>query len=70
MAERVGKYGGHSKELASTFLVGNESSMLWHWRAGFKLPEQPWSMRAGRKEAKAGDLQSRPAGTRAWAPMQ
>jgi GNAT superfamily N-acetyltransferase len=24
-------------ELASTFLIGNESSMLWHWRAGFKL---------------------------------
>ena len=28
-------------ELASTFLIGNESSMLWHWRAGFKLLEQP-----------------------------
>ena len=40
-------------ELASTFLVGNESSMLWHWRAGFKLLEQPWSMRAIRREAKA-----------------
>jgi GNAT superfamily N-acetyltransferase len=51
------------KELASTFLVGNEASMLWHWRAGFKLPEQPWSMRVSRKEAQAGDVQSRPAGT-------
>jgi GNAT superfamily N-acetyltransferase len=29
---------GHSR-LASTFLIGNESSMLWHWQAGFKLPE-------------------------------
>ena len=26
--------------LASTFLLGNESSMLWHWRAGFKLLER------------------------------
>jgi len=31
--------------LASGFLVGNESSMLWHWQAGFRLPEQPWSLR-------------------------
>jgi GNAT superfamily N-acetyltransferase len=35
---------GHGK-LASTFLVGNESSTLWHWQAGFKLLEQPWSLR-------------------------
>ena len=34
------------KELVSSFLIGNESSMLWHWQAGFRLPEQPWSMRA------------------------
>ena len=40
-------------ELLSTFLLGNESSMLWHWRAGFKLLEQPWSMRAIRREIKA-----------------
>ncbi len=32
--------------LVSTFLVGNESSMLWHWQAGFRLPEQPWSLRS------------------------
>jgi GNAT superfamily N-acetyltransferase len=25
------------RELASTFLLGNDSSMLWHWQAGFKL---------------------------------
>jgi GNAT superfamily N-acetyltransferase len=24
-------------ELASTFLQGNDSSMLWHWRCGFRL---------------------------------
>lgn len=39
--------------LASTFLVGNESSMLWHWRAGFRLLEEPWSMRAVRRKAGA-----------------
>ena len=36
---------GYSR-LVSAFLVGNESSMLWHWQAGFRLPEQPWSLRA------------------------
>lgn len=25
------------RELASTFLLGNEASMLWHWRNGFHL---------------------------------
>jgi hypothetical protein len=25
------------QELASTFLLGNESSTLWHWRNGFRL---------------------------------
>jgi hypothetical protein len=35
-------------DLASTFLLGNESSMLWHWRCGFRLlgypasPRLPW----------------------------
>jgi GNAT superfamily N-acetyltransferase len=24
-------------ELATTFLLGNDSSMLWHWRQGFRL---------------------------------
>jgi L-amino acid N-acyltransferase YncA len=28
-------------ELASTFLLGNESSTLWHWRAGFRLLPHP-----------------------------
>jgi hypothetical protein len=25
------------KPLASTFLLGNDSSTLWHWRNGFRL---------------------------------
>jgi hypothetical protein len=30
-------------ELASTFLLGNDSSMLWHWRTGFRLlPHRRW----------------------------
>lgn len=33
------------RELASSFLLGNESSMLWHWRNGFRLLEYPGSMR-------------------------
>jgi len=32
-------------ELASSFLLGNESSTLWHWRAGFRLISYPGSMR-------------------------
>jgi GNAT superfamily N-acetyltransferase len=35
---------GYAK-LASTFLVGNESSMLWHWRNGFALQPHPGSRR-------------------------
>jgi GNAT superfamily N-acetyltransferase len=33
------------KELASTFLSANESSMLWHWRNGFQLLAHPSSYR-------------------------
>jgi hypothetical protein len=33
------------KELASTFLCGNHSSMLWHWRNGFRLLAHPGSGR-------------------------
>ena len=33
-------------ELASTFLLGNESSTLWHWRNGFQLKSYPGSPRA------------------------
>ena len=32
-------------KLASTFLAGNDSSMLWHWRNGFRLLEYPGSKR-------------------------
>jgi GNAT superfamily N-acetyltransferase len=30
-------------QLASTFLLGNESSTLWHWRNGFRLLASAWS---------------------------
>jgi GNAT superfamily N-acetyltransferase len=36
--------------LLSTFLVGNDSSMLWHWRAGFQLLSYPGSPRRPREE--------------------
>ncbi len=34
------------KQLASTFLIGNDSSMLWHWRNGFALLPYPGSLRS------------------------
>jgi hypothetical protein len=33
------------RELASTFLLGNNSSALWHWRNGFRLAGRPYSWR-------------------------
>jgi GNAT superfamily N-acetyltransferase len=33
------------RELWSTFLLGNDSSMLWHWRNGFRLPPSEFSKR-------------------------
>jgi L-amino acid N-acyltransferase YncA len=33
------------EHLLSTFMLGNESSMLWHWRNGFQLLAFPGSMR-------------------------
>jgi GNAT superfamily N-acetyltransferase len=33
------------RELFSTFLLGNESSTLWHWRNGFRLLPYPGSLR-------------------------
>lgn len=36
------------RELASTFLRGNDSSMLWHWRNGFRLLPYPGSLRRHR----------------------
>ena len=32
-------------ELLSTFMLGNDSSMLWHWRMGFRLLRYPGSHR-------------------------
>jgi GNAT superfamily N-acetyltransferase len=32
-------------KLATTFMAGNESSMLWHWRNGFRLLAYPGSRR-------------------------
>jgi GNAT superfamily N-acetyltransferase len=31
--------------LASTFVLGNDSSLLWHWRCGFRLATYPGSLR-------------------------
>jgi GNAT superfamily N-acetyltransferase len=36
-------------QLASTFLIGNDSSMLWHWRCGFRLLPYPGSRRRVRE---------------------
>jgi L-amino acid N-acyltransferase YncA len=33
------------RELASTFLLGNDPSALWHWRNGFRLAGRPDSWR-------------------------
>ncbi len=33
------------KELLTTFMLGNTSSMLWHWRNGFRLLPYPASRR-------------------------
>jgi L-amino acid N-acyltransferase YncA len=35
--------------LFSTFLLGNESSLLWHWRNGFQLLSSPYSLRRMRQ---------------------
>jgi ribosomal protein S18 acetylase RimI-like enzyme len=34
------------RELATSFISGNDSSMLWHWRNGFRLVEYAGSYRA------------------------
>jgi ribosomal protein S18 acetylase RimI-like enzyme len=33
------------RELVSTFLLGNDASLLWHWRNGFRLLAYPGSPR-------------------------
>lgn len=35
------------RELTTTFMLGNTSSMLWHWRMGFRLVAYPFSRRNG-----------------------
>lgn len=40
-------------DLASTFLEGNESSTLWHWRNGFRLLAHPGSQRELRRRWKS-----------------
>lgn len=42
------------RELASTFLLGNVSSMLWHWRSGFRLLAYPGSIRRLRQRLPPG----------------
>jgi hypothetical protein len=32
-------------QLLSTFMIGNDSSTLWHWRNGFQLLAYPGSIR-------------------------
>jgi len=32
-------------QLVSTFMLGNDSSILWHWRNGFRLLSHPGSLR-------------------------
>ncbi len=33
------------RELLSTFIIGNDASLLWHWRNGFRLLRHPGSAR-------------------------
>jgi GNAT superfamily N-acetyltransferase len=35
------------RQLASTFLLGNDASVLWHWRCGFRLVTYSGSRRKG-----------------------
>jgi GNAT superfamily N-acetyltransferase len=41
-------------ELLSTFMIGNDSSMLWHWRNGFRLLAYPGSQRLMRQRWEQG----------------
>jgi len=46
-------------ELSSTFLLGNESSTLWHWHNGFRLMSYPGSPRAMDRRITAKDAEKR-----------
>jgi GNAT superfamily N-acetyltransferase len=39
------------EELLTTFMLGNEASMLWHWRMGFRLLAYPGSSRRTKNPA-------------------
>jgi GNAT superfamily N-acetyltransferase len=52
------------KKLLSTFMNGNDSSMLWHWRNGFRLLPHPASMRRLREQATSYQARARPGGNR------
>jgi len=41
-------------ELLTTFMLGNDSSMLWHWRNGFRLLAYPGSVRRRPGQQTAG----------------
>jgi GNAT superfamily N-acetyltransferase len=43
-AVRVLKKQGY-RTLWTTFLIGNESSVIWHWRNGFELAPASFSKR-------------------------
>ena len=38
------------EELLTTFMIGNDASILWHWRNGFTLAPFPLSRRVLRRE--------------------
>jgi hypothetical protein len=42
-------------QLFSTFISGNDSSMLWHWRNGFRLLPYPGSRREIKKRLKGAN---------------
>ena len=48
------------RELASTFLLGNDASMLWHWRNGFQLIAYPGSHRHIRSRTREEREQGEP----------
>jgi GNAT superfamily N-acetyltransferase len=48
-------------ELLSTFMIGNDSSMLWHWRNGFRLLAYPGSMRQMRRLIREARADGTPA---------
>ena len=46
-------------ELVTTFISGNDSSMLWHWRNGFELAEYGGSLRGMRRRIQ-GERDAKP----------